>query len=825
MISANLTELRELSAWLDQVLELPEEQRMAWLEAQADIPEPIRARLRKALDQSEPSEPLPALSKLLDGCLLPDTDELHPGDLVGDYQLVRPLGQGGMGAVWLAERTDGLIKRQVALKLPLYHLPRGSLIERFKRERDILAGLQHSNIARLYDAGLSSDGRPYLVLEYVEGTPWLQYCETQQLSLEQRLALFQQVLSAVQYAHSRLVLHRDIKPGNILVDAQGQAHLLDFGIGKLMADDGQADSTELTKISGSAHTPRYAAPEQILGQPLSIATDIYSLGVLLYETLTGVLPYASVQDNRVALEQAVLSQDPAKPSSMAKLPWSKKLKGDLDTIMLKALKKEPAQRYATVAALADDIQRYLRGEAVLARPDSASYRLGKLIKRHRLSAAFAASAVLALVVGLGVALWQAEVARQSAVTAEKEARKAKAVQGFIQGIFEANTVLQPDPIKARQTTARELLDLGAERIEKELADVPEAKADILHLLATLYAQMDMNDKGLAFEEKRLELAKALYPEGSDALYENYLYVTLLTSQVESEPARQRALLDGLAKLTPDDNPERVATLAYLETNYWNARNPVLAAQHAKRAMQAIAQLPADYEDAPWIISLTVNTSLLIGECDLARTYLDQANRFTNQQAEPDIAASIGLDMQAARISLCKKDWLQAKQSAEVALQNAVKVRGELHIDTLAIQAILARALFEMGQAGQGNSVLAAAEAKLDQVLQQSTSTRKIAANTLIGEACLSARQFDCAENYFQQARAVAEPILEEVQPSFARILRGQARALLGLGKLEQAKETLDQAIAARQKVGIESHYVIAEETEIQQALDSASPHP
>ena len=334
----------------------------------------------------------------------------QPGDTIGTYRLLRELGSGGMGVVWLAERSDGLVKRPVALKLPHQVWQRAGLAERMAREREILATLTHPNIARLYDAGLTAEHRPFLAIEYVEGHPIDTYCRDRRLDSGARVRLFVQVANAVAYAHAKLVVHRDLKPANILVDADGQVRLLDFGIAKLL-DQHQARETALTELSGRPLTLDYASPEQIRGEPLTIGSDVYSLGVVLYELLSGARPYKLKRDSRGALEDAILEADPPLPSAVAEPGSRRSLRGDLDTIVLKALRKRPEERYATVHALVDDLERYLEGRPVLARSDGLWYRVRKFTARNAIAVGAAGAVLAAVVVGASVAAWQARVAR------------------------------------------------------------------------------------------------------------------------------------------------------------------------------------------------------------------------------------------------------------------------------------------------------------------------------------------------------------------------------------------------------------------------------
>lgn len=379
----------------------------------------------------------------------------------GPYRVLSLLGHGGMGGVWLAERADGLFTRQVALKLIHPALKSQLMSERFGREREILATLSHAHIARLLDAGVSEDGQSYLALDYVSGTPITSYCDEHRLSVHSRLELFRQVLSAVQYAHAHLVIHRDLKPANILVTADGEVQLLDFGIAKLLLE-GEAKETELTQLGGRALTPDYAAPEQIVGAPVTTAADVYALGVMLYELLTGERPYKLKRDSRGALEEAILEADPAPPSRLActdavasaRATTPKKLastlRGDLDTIVGKALKKSPAERYATANAFAEDIERFLRGDVVLAQPDSVTYRTLKFARRHWVGISATGVLILTLAAGLAATSYEARVA-----AAERDA--------------------------AQQSQLRSLTQTAAGRLKD--SDVPGALAIILEVVS------------------------------------------------------------------------------------------------------------------------------------------------------------------------------------------------------------------------------------------------------------------------------------------------------------------------------------------------------
>lgn len=449
------------------------------------------------------------------------------GDIVGPYRLVRKLGEGEMGIVWMAERSDGPIPRPVALKLPQVWRPCAALVERMAREREILATLNHPNVARLYNAGVTTAGQPYLALEYIEGRRIDEFVAEAGLDLRRLLALFIQVTDAVAHAHSQLVVHRDLKPSNILVTAGGDARLLDFGIAKLL-EQGEARETELTQQSGRALTPDYASPEQIAGEPIGTASDVYSLGVVLYELLTGVRPYRLKRDSRGALEEAILQADPPKPSDVAvERSRRKALRGDLDWIVLKAMAKERDRRYASAAELGADLRRFLRDEPVEASPPSAAYWMGEFVRRRRIAVASAALVVLALIAGTAGTTAGMVRARRAEASARTEAATAERYSKFLVNMFEAAA---PEESKGRDITAREILQLGAARIRKELANEPLLEARLLATIGWVYTRLGlylearpMLDEAVALargkgDRGKLDLAQALIRRGQAERY-------------------------------------------------------------------------------------------------------------------------------------------------------------------------------------------------------------------------------------------------------------------------------------------------------------------
>jgi serine/threonine-protein kinase len=489
----------DLNRLLDTALDLPAAERESWLatlDARYDVLKPQLQQLLARVAQVETRDFLDTLPKVGSGEIAVGGDAPH--SCVGPYRLVRELGAGGMGSVWLAERVDGLLRRPVALKLPHFASSRVGLAERMAREREILAALTHPNIARLYDAGVTPEGRPYLALEYIEGDPIHRYCSERRLDVRARLGLFLQVATAVAYAHAKLIIHRDLKPANILVTNDGEARLLDFGVAKLL-DEGEARATQLTELSGRALTPDYASPEQILGLPLTIATDVYSLGVVLYELLADARPYALARESRGALEEAILHADPVRPSEAAPRDTRKALRGDLDTIVLRALAKNPEDRYATVNAFAEDVRRYLEQRPILARPDSFWYRVGRLIARRKLATALIATTLLAIAVGAAVAIWQMLEARAQRDAAFAQQRRAEAFSEFM-------SLLLQDA-GSRPQTAPELLKRGAQMLERQTGMDELLLAHMYYEISRNYVFFNDVDGELALLERSIELAR------------------------------------------------------------------------------------------------------------------------------------------------------------------------------------------------------------------------------------------------------------------------------------------------------------------------------
>jgi serine/threonine-protein kinase len=439
--------------------------------------------------------------------------EALPADF-GDYRFLQTLGRGGMGKVYLAERTRAGFVQRVALKLlrrDLFHpgAPASELATRFARERHILARLEHPGIARLIDGGHVPDGQPYLAMEYVEGLSLTEYVERQQPDLAARLGLFIAICEAVHYAHQRLVIHRDLKPGNIFVTDAGTVKLLDFGIATLAeADEDEAPADATMTRTGLWFTPAYASPEQVRRERVTTLSDQYSLGVILYQLLTDARPYEVAGLSHAEVEETVCRRVPQRPSSRVPANLARRLRGDLDTIVLKALAKEPDRRYGSVEDLAEDLRRHLDHRPVAARPDSFAYRTRSFIRRHRTAVTAAALVVVALAGGLIATSWQARVATAARARAEAALAQSEQITSFLLGLFQENdpTLTPVDPAFAAR-----VLERGAARVD-ELSGQPAVQARLLDALGLLFINLGRYEDADAMVGRSLSLSRQVYGE-------------------------------------------------------------------------------------------------------------------------------------------------------------------------------------------------------------------------------------------------------------------------------------------------------------------------
>ncbi|HKQ06233.1 MAG TPA: serine/threonine-protein kinase [Blastocatellia bacterium] len=570
---------RQAKALLEEALARDPAARAAWLTEVCKDDDSLRAEVESLIVSYEEDQNFMEMPAVAAAPSLAGSAPAPEGRMIGPYRLIREIGHGGMGTVFMAARADDQYRKRVAIKLVRRGMDSEQILARFRNERQILASLDHPNIARLLDGGTTDDGLPYFVMEYIEGQPIDRFCDEHKLTTAERLKLFRTACSAVHFAHQNLVVHRDLKPSNILVTPDGTPKLLDFGIAKLLKPELYAQTLAPTVTSLRPMTPDYASPEQVKGLPITTASDVYSLGVLLYELLSGHRPYQFKSYTPVEIEKVICGQVPDLPSdaatrgrndtgtaskaSSATAPsrprgTASQLKGDLDNIILMALRKEPQRRYASVEQFAEDIRRHLEGLPVIARKDTFAYRAGKFVTRNKVAVSVALAFVLLLAVSLVV------IVRQS-VRAARERDKARQVAQFLAEIFK---VSDPGESRGNSVTAREILDKGAERIDRELSGQPEVQATLMATIGQVYESLGLYDAAAPVLEKALNIRLALFGREHPEVAESMLSLAILnydrSRYAEAEPLYRESLAIR-RRLFGDENPATATSLNGLGT--------------------------------------------------------------------------------------------------------------------------------------------------------------------------------------------------------------------------------------------------------------------
>jgi serine/threonine-protein kinase len=724
-------ELQELSVLWDQALSHQSEDLAHWLDQLQVSSQAVRSALESMLARrGQTQDSFLQKGGAPEAIDFAGSRHISPqvGTEVGSYRLVRELGRGGMGVVWLAERADGLMQRSVALKIPHPWLS-ARFMDRFATEREILASLVHPHIARLYEAGQTAEGQPYLVLEYIDGQSLMAYCDGRTLTLRQRLELFLQILDAVQFAHERQVVHRDLKPTNIIVTADGHAHLLDFGIAKLLHEQGDAGDT--TQFGDAALTPNYASPEQVAGGSVDRRSDVYTLGVLLYEMLTGCLPYSLERATRASMQEALLTASPRRPSEalvtqaagQARDPagWrgaARQLRGDVDTIVMTAIHHDVRRRFVSAKAFADDIRRHLAGQPVLCRPDSVAYRVTRFATRYKLAVASTVVVVASLGGGMAIAIHsaseareQARIAQQQHALAEKQSRialenerTATAVTDFMEGLFGRTPSIVPDR-KVAAMTVRDLVDAGAARIDTSLRDAPEAKERLLTIMGGMYEGMDLPDRTAQMYAKRLELERAAKKSDPrdlvDALLQDGAFLLNHPDQGSAAPVLKEAaaLFDGVHESGLDDATRR-GMLELCLAQLLHRVNPQEAERHIARSVAAyrVTKDPIDYPRALAGLSHFQTTS---GHLAGAIGTLQEAKR-TGEPTDPGHFAAIEMLCDAQRET---GELAAAIQECRQAYDQVLETYGPMDGETPALARRLAKSLEAAGRSEEARQLL------------------------------------------------------------------------------------------------------------------------
>jgi serine/threonine-protein kinase len=713
------------------------------------------------------------------------------GTRVGPYRLEREIGEGGMGTVYLAVRADDEYKKRVAVKLLRAGLLGSEMRTRFRSERQILAQLDHPSIARLIDGGTTDAGTPYLVMEYVDGQPITAWCEARRLPVEDRLRLFREVCGAVQYAHAHLVVHRDLKPSNILVTEDGTPKLLDFGIAKILADEAELGYTvPVTRAAERLMTPEYASPEQVRGEPVTTGSDVYALGVVLYELLAGRRPFAFDRGNLSEIERRVTEEAAPAPN----------LGDDLDNIVLLALDKDPARRYASVEHFSEDIRRYLDGLPVVARPATLRYRAGKFVRRHRAAVAAAmAFIVLLAAYAVTMAVTASRLARERdrALTAEREAQQ---VSSFLTQIFE---IADPSEQRGRTITAVEILDQGAARIQKELAGQPRVQAALMDTIGRVYQNLGAYDAaarqfGLALDIRRLEL-------GEDALdtlqtKNNAAEILREQSRFKEAEALHREVLAARERLLPPGDPKMAETLNNLalvlqQSNRFTEAEPLYA-----RALDIRRRaLGERHEDTTVTMSNLGQTWTRLGRLAEAEAIYRKVLEIRRAELGADHPRTLNSMHVLGGVLDDTGDFAEAEALYRDALAQRRRILGPTHPATAMTANNLASLLHDQGNLDAAEPLYREALAAQRERLGEDSMDVAISLNNL---ASLLESRGDprAAEPMYRQSLAIREKLLGPRNAAVARARHNLGRALVAQGRVEEGERNMRASLATRREL-------------------------
>jgi serine/threonine protein kinase/tetratricopeptide (TPR) repeat protein len=792
---------------------VPRDSRAAWLEAACGGDDELRREVESLLATDEAPPDRASFAQVIESAIADAANAapgLGPAQRIGPYRLLQEIGAGGMGTVFLAERDDDEFHQRVALKVA-----RGALgaeaLRRFRAERQILASLEHALIARLLDGGTTADGVPYIVMEFVDGAPIDEHMRARQLTVRERVELFCRVCDAVTHAHRSLVVHRDLKPSNILVTADGTPKLLDFGIAKLLDESAEPDAP-VTVTGLRALTPEYASPEQIRGEPITTSTDVYSLGVILFELLTGQRPFAFDTHRVAEIERVVCHVEPRKPSVMVIGRDARQLAGDLDTIVLTALRKEPARRYESAARLAEDLRRHLGGLPILMRPATWRYRSSRFVQRHRVGAGVAAVVAL-LVLAFAAAL---------GVQMRRVARERDTAQQVSNLLLEMYAAFNPSESRGSQVTADAVLDRGAARIQAELQDQPDVQARMLDAIGTLYLEIGLTDRAIdvlqsslsirqtAGQRDTLEAAKTLN-QLANAHRGHAAYAAAEPLAREALEIRRRRSggrspdtaesLDTLGVLLLlQGYPVEGAPLLTEALDIWRQTNGSASAEFAA----TLLNLPrfwrerADYLQAEGI----PRGDLLKAEkfererLAIRRKAFGDVHVFTTNSL-----SAVGLLLRADR----------RPQEAEPLLREALALRrqlfGERHPSVVEAMSSLALVLQDVGKRPEAEEWYRRAN---ETMRAEGSRDPQYATNLAnLGTLLAETSRFDEAADAFREAIDARRRMLGRDHPSVARTEDTLARLLCDQGRFHDALPVAEEALAIRRAKLGDRHYETA----------------
>jgi serine/threonine-protein kinase len=807
----NRNRRQQIEALFERALDLEASRRSAWLANACHGDESLVHEVVALLAAHERAAGLLEADAVRAAAAVAKANRVSTRERIGPYRLDGVIAEGGMGVVYRAERSDGQFSRRVAIKLIRSSPDLSELHRRFEVERQILASLDHPNIASLLDGGMTDDGLPYLVMEYVDGSPIDQYCAQNRLGVDDILELFRTVARAVQHAHRNLVVHRDLKPSNVFVTSDGVVKLLDFGIAKILDPSLFGQSAEITRTGLRLMTPAYASPEQLTGGTITTATDVYGLGVVLYQLLTGSLPFDLDGCTPGECERVILNDEPRRPSSQvmqlsAASPdgpvtvappdrlqrrLHRRLRGDLDRIVLMALRKEPERRFASAGDFADDIDRHLTGKPVRARTNSATYRARKFMYRHRWGVAAAVLVAVSLIGGTLATAWQARRAsRQAAIASDErdrattEAAKAARVAGLMLDLFRLS---DPSQTLGDTVTAREVLDRGTERIEHEFSDQPEVQAELLLDVARVYANLGLLSRAETLIRRSLQLREDLFGRQSLETSESFGQlgrVLAVQGRREEAIAAYRAAVTIRGAVL--DHPDTL--LAHYQASLgWEVRaegSHDEAAELFRRALDV--QIVALGEESPQVAATMLGLASAYhdrGSFEQAEQLFQQAlERLPTGRATPHPLAATAL-LNIGMLRRLREQYLAAEPMIESALKMRTALYDPDHHMVIEAMKEWGQLLYYLGRYGAADRVLRDALARADRVLgpehDHTITIREALAITLT-----LAGRYEEALAIHDSSRIVKQAHSSETS-LLATILRS-GRPLLELGRLREA---------------------------------------
>ena len=774
-------EWKAVEKHLDRLLEMDETQWDGYISRLEDDEPTVAVALREMMADRRSLEAL----GFLETSLVEPDDQERVGTQVGAYTMVSLIGRGGMGEVWLAQRSDGRFEGKFALKFLETYSASPAALDRFRREGRLLARLAHPHIARLIDAGVTGSGRPYLILEYVQGRRIDDYCASRALSVESRVRLILDVLGALAHAHSNLVIHRDIKPTNILVTEEGEAKLLDFGIAKLVgAETGSDAESPATRIEDTAFTPEYAAPEQILGELPSTATDVYQIGVLIFVLLTDRLPLGKESATRAQRIKAALDDDPPRMSEVAPSAVRKALRGDLDAIVSKALRKLPRERYGTAAALADDLKRYLHGEPVAARANLLTYRMQKFARRHRGAVIGTAAAAVALVVVTAFALYQMREAQIQRDQSREQARRAELQAEFV--------TLMMSNVGDKPTTAEQLLDAGYKLVAQHYTDDPIFRMNAMLNLSARYGDIGLTPKQYALLQDADQIARGL----KDWSMMSRAECGLAEAEIDLGHLDRAVAWIASAKLAmghvPNQNPLYLEDCMEADADVINARgNPTGATQIAGQALALLEQAGAThdlrYAD---LLGRIADYYKEAGDTHKGFEYVERALTAAERDGLGDTDAAM-TDMHNVASSLNGFGEIKEACSREAHLVDRLESTGRMVIPAIAV--LHGTCLLRAGDAG---AALLWYDKGVSAAVTEQYRDREVYARINRGRALIALKRFDeaAAELDHAQSRSKADGPDGTQEVNRIQIVRGEL--LLAEGSYPEAARTLQSAVSA-----------------------------